>query len=193
MRNIIKAMPGIEVMFGYKVDGKYVCLRLGYRYKNSVYLYLSGYAPESARLSAMTGLVVDTFQWGIEHGLAMTNLSFGSDQSKTRWSPTEHIYLEAFFEGQGLVSKFAFPVYDKLKLSKKRKSLPQVDQASDETADAPANSSTLRSNTRFSLYALQLKSVQLETAQLFAKHSKAVMFVGMAIMLFVRRVLSALS
>jgi Acetyltransferase (GNAT) domain len=123
MLNVIEKMAGSVAMFAYQVDGKFICMRLGFVSGDSLYLYLSGYSPQIAKLSAMTEMIVETFKWSIARGLKEVNLSFGLDQSKTRWSPRVNNFLECYFEGPMPLSGVGYRFYDRLKLRKVEKTV----------------------------------------------------------------------
>lgn len=88
------AARGELFVFELVSAGEVVASRLGFLLGDALYLYFSGYRLDMARYSVMTRTVAEAIQWAIGRGLKTVNLSTGMDVSKTRWNPTEVIFLD---------------------------------------------------------------------------------------------------
>ena len=82
-------------VFGVKIGGRYVAMRIGFIVGDTLYLYYSGYDPAWSKYSVMTTAVAESIKWAIAAGVRTVNMSTGNDVSKTRWRPTEISYREA--------------------------------------------------------------------------------------------------
>ena len=95
-------------LFALTIGGQYVALRLGFLYRNELYLYYSGYDPAWSRYSVMTTLVGAAIEWACAQGLERVNLSTGTDVSKTRWRPAVIETQSGYQVVGGLRSRLAF-------------------------------------------------------------------------------------
>lgn len=87
------AMRDAVRVFVFRVEERPVAARIGFVLGGSVYLYYSGWDPAYARYSVMTTALAEILKYAIAHGMRSAHLSFGRDQSKTRWRPDETTYL----------------------------------------------------------------------------------------------------
>ncbi len=90
------ATPGATRVFRLRINGALVATRIGFVIEDSLYLYYSGYDPAFGKYSVMTTTVAEAIKYAIGQGLKTVNLSTGTDVSKTRWGPQEHVYLEGY-------------------------------------------------------------------------------------------------
>lgn len=81
-------------LFALSIAGVTVALRIGFLYRDELYLYYSGYDPAWGRYSVMTTVVAEAIIWAIAQGCGRVNLSTGSDVSKTRWRPASVAFVE---------------------------------------------------------------------------------------------------
>ena len=86
------AARGEVHVFCLKVGEEVIAVRIGFRSGDSMYLYYSGYDTKYARYSVMTHCLAEALRWSIEAGVKEVNLSIGTDVSKTRWSPQQHLF-----------------------------------------------------------------------------------------------------
>jgi CelD/BcsL family acetyltransferase involved in cellulose biosynthesis len=97
----------ITHIFNLKLRERTIATRLGFKLGGSMYLYFSGYDPAYGRYSAMTSCLAGAIRWSIEAGLQTVNLSTGTDVSKTRWGPEEHVFGEAHLVSPSLIAHAA--------------------------------------------------------------------------------------
>ncbi|MGZ3159528.1 MAG: GNAT family N-acetyltransferase, partial [Burkholderiaceae bacterium] len=76
-------------LFELTLNDKPVAYRIGFVHGDTLYLYFSAYDPEFSRFSVMTTLVAEMIKWAINEKIQYVNLSFGRDNSKIRWGPSE--------------------------------------------------------------------------------------------------------
>ena len=95
-------------LFALTIGGQHVAMRLGFLYRNELYLYYSGYDPAWSRYSVMTTLVGAAIAWACGQGLERVNLSTGTDVSKTRWRPAAIETQSGYQVVGGLRSRLAF-------------------------------------------------------------------------------------
>jgi CelD/BcsL family acetyltransferase involved in cellulose biosynthesis len=74
-------------IFELIVDGQVVASRLAFRFDGELYLYYSGFNTAWAKYNVMTTLMAEIIKWSIAQGIAILNLSTGTDRSKSRWRP----------------------------------------------------------------------------------------------------------
>lgn len=98
-------------VFMLRVEGEVVASRIGFVLGDSLYLYYSGYDPAWGRFSVMTTLVAEAIKWAMREGLRTVNLSTGTDVSKTRWGPIEHVYRELAQSSPGRRGRLAWRAY----------------------------------------------------------------------------------
>lgn len=98
-------------IFQLRIAGEVVATRLGFAFGDALYLYYSGFDPAWGRYSVMTTTVAEALKYGIEEGFKVINLSTGNDVSKTRWSPEEVIYREAFHLSPSRWARQAHAIY----------------------------------------------------------------------------------
>ncbi len=80
---------GPKKQFEQKLKDKTVAYRRGFVHGDTLYLYFSAYDPEFSKFSIMTTLVAEMIKWAINEKIKYVNLSFGRDNSKVRWGPSE--------------------------------------------------------------------------------------------------------
>ncbi|MFN0064046.1 MAG: GNAT family N-acetyltransferase [Myxococcaceae bacterium] len=112
------AERNVTRVFTLSVGDAIVALRIGFVLQDSVYLYYSGYDPAWGKYSIMTTVVAETLKWAIASGLKTANLSTGTDVSKTRWGPTEHLFREARWVQPSLRGRLAHGTYQRLQALK---------------------------------------------------------------------------
>jgi CelD/BcsL family acetyltransferase involved in cellulose biosynthesis len=95
-------------IFELEINGTVVATRLAFLIGTQLYLFYSGYDPEWRKYGIMTFLVAEIIKWAIDHRLTCVNLSFGNDQSKLRWKPTEIIYRDCMQMAPTARGKFVF-------------------------------------------------------------------------------------
>jgi hypothetical protein len=76
-------------LFELNLNDKPVAYRLGFVHGDTLYLYFSAYDPQFSKFSVMTTLVAEMIKWAINEKIKYVNLSFGRDNSKVRWGPSE--------------------------------------------------------------------------------------------------------
>jgi CelD/BcsL family acetyltransferase involved in cellulose biosynthesis len=96
------AARGQARVFELDIGGQIVASRLAFVMDESVYLYFSGYLKDWGRYSVMTTVTAEAIKRSIEEGSKTVNLSFGRDQSKTRWDPKELAYVGAYQPSESL-------------------------------------------------------------------------------------------
>jgi CelD/BcsL family acetyltransferase involved in cellulose biosynthesis len=101
--------------FKLRIGGQVVAMRLGFQYREKLYLYYSGYLPEFGKYSVMTTTVAEILRWAIGQSLTSVNLSPGRDVSKTRWGPVETTYRSAVVCSPSRRSKFAYQTYQSVR------------------------------------------------------------------------------
>lgn len=106
------ADSGICRVFELLVNGETVASRIGFQFKDSLYLYYSGYRPEWARYSVMTTTLAETIKYAIGQGLTTIDLSPGIDVGKTRWRPGEVIYRQGIQIASSPRSRLAYKAYE---------------------------------------------------------------------------------
>lgn len=89
------AQRGMVHVFRLKDGPETIAIRLGFRLGDAMYLYYSGYRLRYGRYSVMTTCVAEAIRWCMGAGLRTVNLSTGTDESKLRWGPREHVFREA--------------------------------------------------------------------------------------------------
>jgi CelD/BcsL family acetyltransferase involved in cellulose biosynthesis len=99
------ASKGQARVFELQIGGEVVASRLAFVLDETLYLYFSGYKTEWGRYSVMTTLTAEALKRVIEEGVKTVNLSFGRDNSKTRWDPVEQVFLGAWQPSQSLRAK----------------------------------------------------------------------------------------
>lgn len=104
---LLLARRGIAHVFNLKLGATTVATRLGFRLGRSMYLYYSGCEPAVMKYSAMTACLAGAIRWSIEAGLESVNLSTGTDISKTRWAPEQHVFGEAHLISPSLHARAA--------------------------------------------------------------------------------------
>jgi CelD/BcsL family acetyltransferase involved in cellulose biosynthesis len=98
-------------IFQLCVSGEVVATRLGFLLGEELYLYYSGYDPGWGKFSVMTTLVAEAIRWAIESGLALVNLSTGTDVSKLRWRPVAASFRSITQVSPGWSARLAFGAY----------------------------------------------------------------------------------
>lgn len=88
------ARRGVARMFQLEVAGRVVAMRLGFVWRDRLYLYYSGYDPEWGKYSVMTTTVAEALKYATDSGITSVNLSTGADESKLRWRPSEVQYVD---------------------------------------------------------------------------------------------------
>jgi CelD/BcsL family acetyltransferase involved in cellulose biosynthesis len=96
------AARGQARVFEIEIGGQVVASRLAFVMDESIYLYFSGYRQDWGKYSVMTTVTAEALKRSIEEGVKLVNLSFGRDQSKTRWDPKELMYLGAYQPSESL-------------------------------------------------------------------------------------------
>ncbi|HVY18315.1 MAG TPA: GNAT family N-acetyltransferase [Rhodopila sp.] len=107
----VRTAAGEPLFFQVEIDGKVVASRLAFLLNTDLYLYFAGYDPTWRDYSIMTVLSAEVMKWAIGRGLRRLNLSTGTDQSKTRWKPTEIVLRDAVQISPTLRAKFAHQVF----------------------------------------------------------------------------------
>lgn len=82
-------------VFQVEIAGEVVATRIGFVFRDRMYLYYSGYDPAWGRYSVMTTVVAEALRYAITGGITGANLSTGPDESKLRWRPTMVEYIDA--------------------------------------------------------------------------------------------------
>jgi len=73
--------------FQLSIGEEVVASRLGMLVGDNMYLYYTGYDLRWRKYSIMTTLLAEILKWSFGNGVAVANLSTGTDVSKTRWRP----------------------------------------------------------------------------------------------------------
>ena len=102
-------------IFQMVINGEVIGTRLGFVFGDQMYLYFSGYDTQWGRLGIMTTLMAEIIKWGIEHGLAVINLSSGTDRSKTRWSPQTQTLIGGYSCARGFASRWSYRAMRRLR------------------------------------------------------------------------------
>ena len=102
-------------IFGVKIGGHFVAMRIGFVVDDTLYLYYSGYDPAWAKYSVMTTVVAESIKWAIASGIRTINMSTGNDVSKTRWRPTEISYREAIQISPSIRAHAAHALYQSVR------------------------------------------------------------------------------
>lgn len=100
-------------IFALKIGDKVAAMRVGFVLGDSLYLYYSGYDPEFGKYSVMTTAVAEAIKYAIEQRFTTVNLSTGSDVSKTRWSPAEIVFRQAYIVSPSRRGEFIHGVYQR--------------------------------------------------------------------------------
>jgi len=102
-------------IFGLRIAGRFVAMRIGFIVDDTMYLYYSGFDPAWSKYSVMTTVVAESIKWAIASGLRTINLSTGNDISKTRWRPTEISYREAIQISPSIRAHAAHALYQSVR------------------------------------------------------------------------------
>ena len=89
------AKRGVTHVFTLMHGDEAVATRIGFLIHSSMYLYYSGFQHRYARYSVMTACLAEAIRWSIGAGARSVNLSTGTDVSKLRWGPREHVFRTA--------------------------------------------------------------------------------------------------
>ena len=100
-----------------------VAVRVGFLLGRELYLYFSGEDPAFAKYSVLTRLVAASIEWAIVNGLALVNLSPGTDVSKTRWNPEAIPLLEVTAPAPSLLGPLARQLYRQVEALRANESL----------------------------------------------------------------------
>ena len=128
------AAGGLRI-FQLVVAGEVIATRIGFAYGDQVYLYFSGYDPAWGRLGVMTSLIVDIIRWAIDEGVAMLNLSSGTDRSKTRWLPGSVTLCGGYTHAPGLFSRLTYRLMLKLRYRHGIEPAGDAEEAEPESAE----------------------------------------------------------
>jgi CelD/BcsL family acetyltransferase involved in cellulose biosynthesis len=102
-------------IFALNIGDKVAAMRVGFVLGDSLYLYYSGYDPEFGKYSVMTTAVAEAIKYAIEQRFTTVNLSTGSDVSKTRWSPAEIVFRQAYIVSPSRRGEFIHEVYQRVR------------------------------------------------------------------------------
>ena len=105
------AARGKTRIFVLSIQGQVVAIRIGYVFRDSIYLYYSGYDLAWGKYSVMTTVVAEAFKYAMGNGIKTANLSTGNDISKTRWGPSEVMYREVLQVTPSMRSRLALDGY----------------------------------------------------------------------------------
>lgn len=106
----LAARRGVR-LFGLKIQGRRVAMRLGFAVGDSLYMYYSGFDPQWWRYGVMTTTLAEAIKYAISNGFKTVNLSPTKDVSKNRWSPREVDYPSAYQPRRRLWSRLAKSAY----------------------------------------------------------------------------------
>jgi CelD/BcsL family acetyltransferase involved in cellulose biosynthesis len=109
------AQQGRARVYELEIGSEVVASRMGFALDDTLYLYFSGYRSDWSRYSVMTTLTTEALKHAISEGKQTVNLSFGRDQSKTRWDPKELGFVGAHQPSSSLRSRLGHLALDLLK------------------------------------------------------------------------------